>query len=98
MKFVLEAIAIVDGANATSTGICRITTLQDEVGNQAVEDCVSVEAIETVLEEVSRGERGLFGEEFECQVARGGLQDYFGCWLRLEVVDIGHVGCYFLHG
>ena len=51
-----------------------------------MEDGVVVVAVEAVLEEVAGGERGLFGEEFEREVAECGLEDHFGSGLGLGTI------------
>ncbi len=46
-----------------------VAALQDEAWDEAVEDGVVVVSIEAVLEEGPGGEGGLFGKEFEEEVA-----------------------------
>lgn len=92
MDLVFETLAIVDRALAARASAGGIAALDDEAGYEAMEDSAIVVAVETVLQEVAGGERGLFGEEFEGKVARGGFEDEFGCGLGLEVVEGGHGG------
>ena len=83
---------MVEAAFAAGAGASGVAALDDEIGNQAVEDGAGVVAVEAVLEEVAGGERGLRGEELEENVAGGGLEEDFGGGLGLEVVDGCHVG------
>lgn len=55
MEFIGKGFAMFVAAFAAMPGACRIAALEDEAGDEAVEDCVGVVAIETVLEEVARG-------------------------------------------
>lgn len=64
--------------------------MEDEAGDEAVEDGVVVVAVEGVLEEVAAGERDLLGPELEGDVAAGGVEDAGGRGLRLEVVERRH--------
>lgn len=89
MEFIFEQAASVDGfaAFASAGGV---TALDHEAGNQAVEDGVIVVAIEAELEEVAGREGGLFGEEFEEDVACGGGEKDLSGGLRLEIVERTH--------
>lgn len=69
MEFILKDIPVVEGGDSTRSSTRRISALNDEARDQTVEDCVGVVAIETMLEEIARGEGCLFGEEFESEVA-----------------------------
>lgn len=91
MKFILKRLAIIYRRFSSLSGSCRVSALDDEVRDEAVEDCVGVVAVETVLEEVLGCEGGLLCEEFEGQVAGGGAQDGLCGGLGLEVVEGGHV-------
>ena len=93
MKLILEdsTLVLID-AFAAMPSACGVATLQDEAWDKAVKCCILVVAIKAVLKEVARGEGGLFGEEFEGEVAGGCGEKNFGCWLGLEVVKSRHVG------
>ena len=67
---IFEFRVFVDG-QAAGPGAGRVTTLNDEVGYDAMEDGTIVVAIETVLEEVFGGERRLFCEEGNMDWADG---------------------------
>lgn len=58
------------------TGASRVAALQDEVGDEPVENCVGVVAINAELEEVTRCERCLGGPELDVNIAVGGFEDY----------------------
>ena len=73
VELILERFAVVDGADAARAGSCGIAALDNEAGDEAVEDGVGVVAVEAVLEEVASCEGGLLAEEFELEVARGCL-------------------------
>ncbi len=66
MEFILKWLAVF-GQRATSAIACGggVAALEDEVGDEAVEEGVGVVAVEAVLEEGAGGEGGLAGEEFE---------------------------------
>jgi hypothetical protein len=51
-----------------------------------VEDCAIIVAVQTVLEEVARCERDLFGEDFDDKIAGGGVEQNFGRRRRFEIV------------
>lgn len=55
-----------------------------------MEDCAIIVAVETVLEEVSRGERCLLREELEANVAGCGVEDAGGGGLGFEVIEGRH--------
>lgn len=92
MEFILEGFAAVECAFAAGAGACGVAALDDEAGDEAMEDGAVVVAVETVLEEVARGEGGLLCEEFKGEVAGGGAEDGFGGGLGFEVVEAGHGG------
>lgn len=60
------------------TGAGGVAALEDEVGDEPVEDGRVVVAIEAELEEVAGCEWGLGGPELDVEVAVGGFEDYFG--------------------
>lgn len=70
MRFDGERFAV-DGF-AAETGARGIAGLEDEVGDETVEEEVVVEAFEGEGEEVSAGERGFVGEEGDGDGAFGG--------------------------
>lgn len=86
MEFIFEGLAGVD-AFATFARVGRVATLEDKIGYKTVKERAGVVAIETVLEEGAGCEGGLFGEEFEKDVAGGGGEKNFGGGLRLKIVD-----------
>lgn len=57
-------------------GTSRVTALQDEVGDEPVENCVGIVTINAELEEVARCERCLGGPELDVDVAVGGFENY----------------------
>lgn len=75
MEFVREEPAIVDRF-ATVAGAGRVATLEDEVGDEPVEDRVGVVAVEAELEKVAGGEGCLDSPEFDVKVAVGSFEDY----------------------
>ncbi len=93
MELILEdpTLVLID-AFAAMPSACGVATLENETWNKAVEYCIIVVAIEAVLEEVARGEGGLFGEEFEGEVAGSCGEEGFSCGLGLEIVESRHVG------
>lgn len=93
MELILEGptFVLID-AFAAMPSACGVATLQDEAWDKAVEYRVLVVAIEAVLKEVARCKGGLFGEEFEGEVAGSCGEENLGCWLGLEVVESRHVG------
>ena len=91
MKFILEVILWIDAFPAFA-GVAWITALDDEAGDEPVEDGVGIVAIEAVLEEGAGGEGGLFGEEFEGEGAGGGVEEEFCGGRGFEVVEGGHCG------
>lgn len=92
MELILEdpTFFLID-AFAAMPSACGVATLQNETWDKAMEYGVLVVAIEAVLNEVARCEGGLFGEEFEGEVAGSCGEENFGCWLGLEVVESRHV-------
>lgn len=82
--------AIVDGF-ATRACACRVATLENEAGNQSVEDRVIVVAIYAVLEEVAACEGDLLRPELERDIARGSMKDAGGSGLGFEIVEGGHL-------
>lgn len=92
MDFILEWCTVVQGGNATSSGAGRVASLDDEARYKAVENCVVIVAIETVLKEVSRCEGSLLCEELEGEVAGGGVEDDLGRGLRFEIIEVRHLG------
>ena len=97
MRFIFErrswaAVLVEERRFPAMAGASWVTALEDETGDQAVEDSAGVVAVEAVLEEGAGGERGLFGEEFEEEVAGGRGEEDFGGGLGLEVVDGCHCG------
>lgn len=91
MKFILEKILRINAFPAFAR-IAWITALDDEAGDEPVEDGVRVVAIEAVLEEGAGGERGLLGEEFEGEGPGGAVEEEFGGGRGFEVVEGGHCG------
>ena len=91
MEFILKypSLILVD-AFAAMTRTCRVTALEDESWDKAVENCVVVVAIEAVLKEITRCEGGLFGEEFEGEVPGGCVEEHFSRGLGLEVIKGRH--------
>lgn len=69
MKLILKSLAF--GVCGFPAMACAggVAALQDEAWDEAVEDGVVVVSIEAVLEEGPGGEGGLFGKEFEEEVA-----------------------------
>ena len=93
MEFVFQTFPVfANGAEAACAGAGGIAALQDEAWHEAVEDSVGVVAVEAVLEEVAARGWALLRKEGELEVARGGVEDYFGCGLGFEVVELRHVG------
>lgn len=90
MEFILKWCAAFEAARAARTGAIGVAALDDEAWDQAVEDCAVIVAVEAVLEEVARCEWGLVREELEGDVAGGGVEDYFGGGLGLEIVESRH--------
>ena len=92
MELILEdpTFFLID-AFAAMPSACGVATLQNESWDKAVEYGVLVIAIEAVLNEVAGCEGGLFGEEFEREVAGSCGEEDFGCWLGLEIVESRHV-------
>ena len=92
MELILEdpTLVVVD-AFAAMPSACGVPTLENETGDKAVKDRLIVVAIEAVLEEVTRGQWGLLGEEFEREVAGSCGEEDFRCGLGLEVVESRHV-------
>lgn len=79
MELVFKLDAIVgERGDASMTGASGIASLDDEAGDETVEDRIGVVPIEAVLEEISRREWCLFSEKFEEEVTRGGVEDNFG--------------------
>lgn len=89
MEFIFEQAARIDGFAAFARA-SRITALDHEAGNQAVEDSVVIVAIEAKLEEVAGCEGGLFGEEVEEDVTCGGGEKDLRGGLWLEIVERTH--------
>lgn len=75
MELVRKEPAIVN-CFAAVTGAGRVTALQDEVGDEPVEDGISIVAINAELEEVARGKRCLDGPKLDVDVAMGGFENY----------------------
>ena len=88
VQLISKGRAMLEAAFAAGTGAGGVAALDDERGDEAVEDGAGVVAVEAVLEEVAGGEWGLGGEELEEDIAGGGLEEDFGGGLRLEVVDL----------
>lgn len=86
MEFILKSISVVDGGDTSRSRSRGISALYDETWDQAVEDCVGVVAIETMLEKIAGCEGSLFGEELQGQIARSGPEDNLCCGLRFEVI------------
>lgn len=82
---IFEFRIFVDG-QAASPGAGRVTTLNDEVGYDAMEDGVIVVVIETVLEEVFGGEGRLFCEEGNVDWADGCVKRHARGGRRFGVV------------
>ena len=93
MELILEdpTLVLIDAFTAVPSA-CGIATLENETWDKAVEYRVVVVAIEAVLEEVAGGEGGLFGEDFEGEIAGGCGEENFGCGWGLEVVESRHIG------
>ena len=89
MELIFEEATRVDGF-ATFSSAGGITTLDDEARDQAVEDGVVKVAIQAELEEVAGCEGGLFGEEVEEDVARGGGEKDLRSGLGLEIIERTH--------
>jgi hypothetical protein len=51
-----------------------------------VEDCAIVVAVQTMLEEVARCERDLFGKDFDNEITGGSVEQDFGRRRWLEIV------------
>ena len=65
--------------------------MDDETRDEAMEYCIGIVAIKTVLKKIARGERGLVGEKFKGDITRGGIEEYLGGRLRFEVVQSAHL-------
>jgi hypothetical protein len=86
MELIGERSAIVDSAYTTRASSSRVTALNDEAWNQTVEDCAIVVAVQTMLKEVARCERDLFGEDLDDEVAGGGVEQDLGRRRRFEII------------
>lgn len=75
MELVGKEPAIVN-CFTTVAGAGRVAALQDEVGDEPVEDGVNIVAINAELEEVAGGKRCLDGPELDVDVAIGSFENY----------------------
>jgi hypothetical protein len=91
VELILEWLAIIYGAETAGASASGITALDNEARYETMEDRADVVVVQAVLEEVARCERGLFGEEFEGEIAAGGLEDYFGGSKRKNMLVRAHV-------
>ena len=69
-----ELGVFVDGGTA-GAGACGVTTLDDKVRVDAVEDCAGVVVVGAVLEEVAAGVGSLGGEKGDVQGTEGRMED-----------------------
>lgn len=83
MELIREESTIVD-CFAPVAGAGRVAALEDEVGDEPVEDRVGVVAVEAELEEVARGEGCLDGPELDVEVAMGGFEDHLCTWVGVR--------------